>query len=82
MQDLGLLSAQWLNSFSSLKAGLALLSSSLPMAVITDLHKSIFILKVMELQRYLDVFELAGKLFYFIHSSIQKVFYFAFHYLI
>lgn len=64
--------------FPHSKLGQALLSFSTSMAVTANLHQFIFILKVMELQRCLDVFELAGELFYFIHSSIQKLFYFAF----
>lgn len=83
MQDLGPLNSQWLNSFFFIKslAGLCY-PSLLPKAVTADLYKFIFILKVMELWRCLVVFELAEELFYFIHSSIQKVFYFVFHYFI
>jgi len=56
--------------------------SALLMAVTANLHKFIFILRVLELPGYLDVFELAGGLFYFIHSSLQKVFHFGFHHFI
>lgn len=83
IQDLGPLTSQWLNSFFLIKSSAGLCYPSLlPMAVTANLHKFIFILKVMELQQCLDVFELAGELFYFIHSSIQKVFYFAFYHFI
>lgn len=83
IQDLGPLTSQWLNSFFLIKSSAGLCYPSLlPMAVTANLHKFIFILKVMELQRCLDVFELAGELFYFIHSSIQKVFYFVFYHFI
>lgn len=83
IQDLGPLTSQWLNSFFLIKSSAGLCYPSLlPMDVTANLHKFIFILKVMELQRCLDVFELAGELFYFIHSSIQKVFYFVFYHFI
>lgn len=75
--------SQWLNSFFLIKSSAGLCYPSLvPMAVTANLHKFIFILKVMELQRCVDVFELAGELFYFIHSYIQKVFYLVFYHFI
>lgn len=80
IQHWGPLTSQWLNSFSLIKSLTGFCYPSLlPMAVTANLYKFIFILKVMELQRCLDVFELAVELFYIIHSSIQKVFYFASH---
>ena len=50
IQDLGPLNSQWLNSFFLIEssAGLCYLSL-LAMAVTANLHKFIFILKVMEL---------------------------------
>lgn len=80
IQYLGPLTSQWLNSLFLTRSSAGLCYPSLlPMAVTANLHKFIFIVKVVELQRCLDVFELAGELFYFIHSYIQKVFYFVFY---
>lgn len=42
----------------------------------------IFILKVPELPRCFGVFELAGELFYFIRSYIQKGFHFEFYHFV
>lgn len=83
IQHLGPPASQWVNSFFLIKSPAGLCCPSLLLRAVTaNLHKFIFLLKVRELQRCLDVFELAGELFYFIHSSIQKVFYFAFYHFI
>lgn len=50
IQDLGPLNSQWLESFFLIKSSAGLCYPSLlPMAVTANLHRFIFILKVMEL---------------------------------
>lgn len=82
-QTLGSLTSWWLGLFFLIKnqAGLCY-PCLLRMAVTVNLCKFIFILKVPELPRCLDVFELAGELFYFVYPRIQKVFHFEFYHFI
>lgn len=75
----GPLTSWWLESFFLMKTWSGLHSPVLRMAVAANLCIFIFILKVLELPRCFEVFELAGELFYFIRSYIQKVFHFEFY---
>lgn len=82
-EALGPLTSWWLESFFLMKIWSGLHSTSvLRMAVAANLSIFIFILKVPELPRCFEVFELAEELFYFIRSYIQKVFHFEFYHFI
>lgn len=79
---LGPLTSWWLKSFFLMETWSGLHSPAPRKAVAASLCIFIFILKVPELPRCFGVFELAGELFYFIRSYIQKGFHFEFYHFV